>query len=104
MVWNIAALCAAVVFLVLTIGLHHAGPLTQADAMAEVMAPRLGIPIATLRAELVTTLREMAGRHVVGNAVPWCVIIVLLAVPLVKGRGGLAGPKSVSGPEDARNG
>ena len=95
--WIGATLAVAVLFLVLTIGVQLASPLIQAEAMAETLAPRLGIPVDLAREELARTLAESAVRHATISAVPWCIVIALLVVTLIRTKGMLAEPRDNSG-------
>lgn len=84
MAWNITLLAIVGFFLILTVGGEFASSPIEAEALAERVAPQLGVSEADLREDLREVLMDGAGNRAVVRAGPWLLLTVLLTVRLIQ--------------------
>lgn len=79
MTWNVLLLVVALYLLIMAAGKELARPLGMADSLAGKVAPKVGVDEAVLRTEIKDTLKGWMGNALVVEAVPWILMLLLLA-------------------------
>lgn len=83
MKWNIVLLIMSLGMLVLWVGVGFIEHLTQAESIADRLAPQIGVDSRSLIPLLEGLLEESQLRRTIVYGVPWLLMTVLLTVRLV---------------------
>lgn len=80
LIWNLVLLGLVLFFLVCVVAGVFVYPLAEADNLVLQLAPHTQVSEGALREALVSTLFEWRERHLVFDALPWCVLAAVMAV------------------------
>jgi hypothetical protein len=91
--WNAILLGTAILVLLLTIGREIGTPITEAEWLAEVIAPQLGVSESRIREVLVEALSEGQSRRIVIGGMPVFFLTALVVVRVILDCGATRQPK-----------